>query len=82
MYKKTIVTQLRFYDTKNQKDRDIYVQPLTYVYNTQMHKTTIKVSFSLVLSRHSPGPATASQSSMLAPNSFVSTGPDLLRLIL
>lgn len=54
-YNKTIVTRLRHYVAEHQKDREIFDQRLTYVYNTHVHRSTNTTPFSLVLSRHPPG---------------------------
>jgi len=56
-YNKTIVARLRHYVAENQADWDEYVQPLTYAYNAQVHRSTRVPPFALVLSRNPPGPA-------------------------
>lgn len=42
------------YVAEQQITWDIFVQTLTHAYNTQIHRSTIVSSFSLVLSRHPP----------------------------
>lgn len=53
---KTILTRLRHYVAEQQKDWDTFDKPLTYVYNTQVYRSTYQTRFSLVLSLHLPGP--------------------------
>ena len=54
-FDKTIATRLRHYIEEHQRDWDAYVQPLTYAYNMQVHRTTGTTPFDLVLTRHPPG---------------------------
>lgn len=42
-----VVGRLLHYVAKNQRDWNIYVQPLTYVWNTQLHCTTYSMPFVL-----------------------------------
>lgn len=51
-YNKTLEARLRHYVSEHQDDLDLYVQPLTYAYNSQIHKTAVTSPFSLSLSRH------------------------------
>lgn len=37
MYKKTIVTRFHHYIAEQQRDLDLFVQPLTYAYNTERY---------------------------------------------
>ena len=55
-FNRTIVARMRHYVNEHQTDWDDYVQPLTYGYNCQVHRTTGTTPFSLVLSREPPGP--------------------------
>lgn len=48
LYKKVIVSRLRHYIDENQSDWDKYVQPLTYAYNTQTHRSTKVTPLSLL----------------------------------
>lgn len=82
LYNLAIVTRLQHYVTKNQMNRDKYVQLLSYAYSTQVHKSVIMTSFSLVLLRHPPGPTAVLQLSSLTTDIYVKTGPRRLRLIL
>ena len=50
-YNKTLVSRLRHYVADHQRNWDEFVQPLTYAYNIQVHKSTGTSPFSLVLSR-------------------------------
>lgn len=56
-YNKTIVTCLCHYIVENQRDWDMFIQPLTHACSTQVHRSTNTTPFSVVISRHPPGPA-------------------------
>ena len=56
-YNRTLVERLRHYVSDHQKSWDEYVQPLTYAYNIQVHRSTGTTPYSLVLSRHPPNPS-------------------------
>lgn len=51
-FNKTIAQCLRHYVEENRPDWDLYVQPLTYAYTMQVHKSTGTTPFDLILSRH------------------------------
>lgn len=72
-YNPTIVTRRLYYDSENQKKGDRYVQPLSYVYNTQKHKSTNTLPFSLVLQRLVPGPIKVAKPSGIASKGYVGT---------
>ena len=55
-YNRTLVARLRHYVAENQADWDDFVQPLTYAYNTQVHRSTGRSPFDLVLSRSPTNP--------------------------
>ena len=55
-YNRTLAARLRHFVSEHQDDWDAYIQPLTYAYNAQVHRSTNATPFSLVLSRHPPGP--------------------------
>ena len=59
-FKKTLAARLRHYVGEHQKDWDEFVQPLTYAYNMQVHRSTGTTPFDLVLSRHPSGILTES----------------------
>ena len=50
-YNRTLVTRLVHYVSEHQNDWDQYVQPLTYAYNSQVHRTTGFTPFELVLNK-------------------------------
>ncbi|CDF32578.1 unnamed protein product [Chondrus crispus] len=54
-FNQTILSRIRHYVVEHQKTRDEYCGPLTYAYNTQVHRSTGCTPFELVLSRP-PGP--------------------------
>lgn len=56
-FNRTIITRLRHFIAEHQRNWDIYVQPLTYAYNNQVHRCTNTSPYSLFLSRHPPGPS-------------------------
>lgn len=51
----TLVTRFRNYIDKHQQDWDFLLQPLTYAYNTHVHRTIGMTEFSLTLSCGQPG---------------------------
>lgn len=51
---KTITGRLRHYIRERQDDWDTFVQPQTYVYNSQTHSTTNTTPFNLILTREPP----------------------------
>ena len=53
-YNCTIASMLRNYVNEHQDDWDVYVGPLTYAYNSHVHRSTRTTPFELVLSRHPP----------------------------
>ena len=54
-FNRTLVARLRQYVSEHQRDWDDYVQPLTYAYNMQVHRSTGTTPFDLTLTRHPPG---------------------------
>lgn len=57
-FDKKTVAGLRYYAAKHRSDWDIYVQPLIYADNSQVHHTTNFTPFSLIISLHSLASAT------------------------
>ena len=53
-FNRTILASLRDYVSESQKDWDEWIEPLTYAYNCQVHRSTGMTPFNLVLSRHPP----------------------------
>ena len=53
-FNRTIVAAIRNYVSDSQRDWDEWLEPLTYAYNTQVHRSTGTTPFDLVLSRHPP----------------------------
>ena len=53
-FNRTIVAAIRNYVSDSQRDWDEWLDPLTYAYNTQVHRSTGTTPFDLVLSRHPP----------------------------
>jgi len=53
-YNQTLATRLRIFTDSNNKDWDRLIQPFTYAYNTQVHRTTGETPFSHVLTRPPP----------------------------
>lgn len=82
MYKLKIITRRRNYVVKNQRDRNMYVQPLTYVYNTHLRNSTGTSPFSLVLSRHPQRPTTANRPNVLTSDTYIKITPTAVRLLL
>lgn len=52
LYNKTLVDRLRHYISEHQDDWDQYIQPRTYSYNTQVHRSTGFTPFNLTLRPH------------------------------
>ena len=55
-YNSTSISRLRHYVTVNQRDCDAFVYLLTYAYNTQVHRSTMRTPFELVCLRRPNGP--------------------------
>ena len=53
-YNQTIASMLHNYVNEHQDDWDVYVGPLTYAYNSHIHRTTRTTPFELVLNRPPP----------------------------
>lgn len=71
----TSVVRLRHYIDEHQTDWDLFVESITYTYNTQVHHTTRAYPFSLILSREPPvaltsALTTAEKNSLLNPTQF------------
>ena len=70
-FNRTLGTRLRHYVTEHQRDWDEFVQPLTYAYNMQVHRSTGTTPFDLVLTRHPPGIAVSIPTSAVPPDRHV-----------
>lgn len=79
-YNCTIVSQLQHFILKNQKEWNIYVQPSTYAYNAQVHKSKSTTPFSLVLLQHLPGSTTDSKTSAFKSDNYVDNDQRWLKL--
>ena len=53
-FNRTIIAAIRNYVSDSQRDWDEWLEPLTYAYNMQVHRSTGTTPFDLVLSRHPP----------------------------
>lgn len=49
---KTVLHRLRPHNEENQKDEDLFLQPVTYAYIVEVHRSTETTSLDLVLTRH------------------------------
>lgn len=67
-----------WYSTKKPRSPEIHVQPLAYPCNAQMHPFTSWTSFSLVLPRHHPDPATFDARMAFPTDGTVSSSPCIL----
>lgn len=76
---KAIFTSLWHYVAKRQKNWDTFLQALTYVYKTQIHRLTKETPSSLVLSRHPPRPTLLETGSVLPSDGYAGTSLQLLR---
>lgn len=54
-YCRKLATRLPHYKDEHQQDWDIFIKPLTYAYNTPVHRTTGMPPFSFTQSSKSPG---------------------------
>lgn len=73
-----MTARLLQYVSKHQKDWDIYVQPVAYVYSAQMHRSTNLTSLSLVLSCLYPGPTNFTNLKALLTDATATTSEDSL----
>ena len=53
-FNRTILAAIRHYVADSQRDWDEWLDPITYAYNMQVHRSTGTTPFDLVLSRHPP----------------------------
>ena len=67
-FNRTLGIRLRHYVTEHQRDWDEFVQPLTYAYNMQVHRSTGTTPFDLVLTRHPPGISVSMPTSAVPPD--------------
>lgn len=77
-YIKMILTYLQHYVSEQRKDWVTVVQPLTYAHNTQMYSSANQTPYSLVLSRHQPGPAPLRRDRAVPTDAYDDTYPLLL----
>lgn len=70
-YNRTTVTRPQYNAAKNQRDWNEFVQPLTHLYNTQVHKSNGTSRFSMVQTRHQSGPTTVSRPRTLTSSTYV-----------
>lgn len=78
-YNKKPVFRLQLYTADNHKSWNIFLQPLTHVCNCQAHRSTVKTSFSLVLSLYSPWRATIDRPTVLPTGADIATNHVILR---
>lgn len=76
---KTIVARLRHYVVKHQADWDQFMQPLAYVYNGQVYRSTGTTPFNLVLSCHLPDPVVSHLPSKILTNMLTPPEPHSFR---
>lgn len=74
----TTMAFLRHYVATYERDFDLFAQPLTYPYNTQLYWSTNTTSSSHVLTRQRPGSATFCHPSSLATDAYYATEPQAL----
>lgn len=77
-YNRLIVARLRQYVATQQPDWDLIVQPLTYMYNREVHRSTKTTLYSLVFTWHDPGPTIVNNPSALAADAHHTTVPQAL----
>ena len=56
-YNQKLLYRLRFFVNEHQRDWDKLIQPLTYAYNAQVHRTTGQKPISIALTRTPENPA-------------------------
>lgn len=78
-YNMTILTRLNHYVATKRPNWDLFVQPLTYAYSTQVQRSTNTVNFSLVLTRNSPSLMKFDKLPALAANSCHGIDPQNLQ---
>lgn len=77
-FNRTILIHLRDHVPEQQKDWDIFVQPSAYAYDTWAHRSTKEKPFSLVGSRHPPGPTLLQFGSALPIDRYAEISPPVL----
>lgn len=78
-YNKTVVTRLHHNVVTYQRDRDLFVQPLTYAYNTQVLQSINTIYFSVLLTKHLLLLTVFDNQSALSTDSSYATDPQTLR---
>lgn len=79
LFNKTMLSRHSHYISEHRKNCDTLVLPLTYAYNTQVHRSTKQTRFSIVPSRQSPGPILIESGRAHATDGYVGMSPQLLR---
>lgn len=77
-YNQTLVSRLRLYIDENQKNSDIYIQPLTYAYTSQVHRLTRDTPYSHIFRRHPLGLTTTASPSAPPTDAASATKPTVL----
>lgn len=78
-YNETNLWRLQLYICYNLKNWDIFLQPLLYAHNCQVHRSNAKTAFWLVFSRHPPAPTIFDRPTALPPDADSTTNPVVLR---
>lgn len=73
------MSRLELYNTDNQNNWDISVQPPGYEINCRVYRSITEIPFYVVISPHLPGPTTIDSPTALSPDADSATNPVLLR---
>lgn len=65
---KTLISRIQLYIADNKATWDIFVQPVPYAYNSQVHHSTAKMLSFEVLTRHLSRPTTIDRPTALLPD--------------
>lgn len=73
LYSKAIVAYLLHFVVTRQRDWDLFVQPLSYAYDTQIHCYINTTPFSLALTKNPPEPPASDILSAFATDAYYAT---------
>lgn len=79
---RTIVTRLQRYVASQQRNRDFFIHPSTNAYTSHVCRSIKTSSYSLVLSRHSPGPSQICATTIVPRANIVETSPEAMHNLL
>lgn len=78
-YNKTSITCLHHYVATDHRNSDLFVEPMTFAYNTHFKQSSNTSPFSLVFTRHLPGPTSFDNPEASATDAYNATDARVLQ---